>query len=73
LTVPTLRLYVRNLTERADEQRLEQTIRGLKGVYAAIASSAGHCVEIDFEDDDVSIHQLVAALAEAGFDARVAS
>ena len=71
--MPTLRLYVRNLTERADERRLEQTVRALKGVYAAVASSTGHCVEIDFEDDDVSIHQLIDALAAAGFEAQVAS
>lgn len=71
--MPTLRLYVRNLTERADERRLEQTLRNLKGVYAAVASSEGHCVEIDFEDDDVSIHELIAAIGTLGFDARLAS
>jgi copper chaperone CopZ len=71
--MPTLRLFVRNLTERADEPRLEQTIRSLKGVYAAVANAEGHCVEIDFEDDDVSIHQLIATIATAGFDAQVAS
>jgi hypothetical protein len=71
--MPTLRLYVRNLTDRAGERRLEQTIRGLDGVYAAIASAVGHCVEIDFEDDDVSIHQIVAAIAAVGFDAQLVS
>ena len=71
--MPTLRLYVRNLTNRADEGRVEQAIRSLRGVYAAIASSEGHCVEIDFEDDDVSINELIDAIATAGFDARLVS
>jgi hypothetical protein len=71
--MPTLRLCVTNFTERAHERLLEQTLRALPGVYCAVANCAGRCIEIDFEDDDVSIHQIVTALAAIGFDAHLAS
>jgi copper chaperone CopZ len=71
--MPTLKLIVRNFTERADERRLERAVRALKGVYGVVANCEGHCLEIDFEDDDVSIHQIVGAVRDAGFEARLAS
>ena len=71
--MPTLKLYVRNLTERADERRLEQMLRALRGVYGVVASCDGRCLELDFEDDDVSIHHIIATVAAAGFDAQLVS
>jgi copper chaperone CopZ len=71
--MPTLKLYVRNLTMADEERRIAQTVRSLAGVYAVVANCEGHCLEVDFEDDDVSVAEIVDAIAAAGFEAHLAS
>lgn len=71
--MPTLKLYVSNLTLADDEHRIVKTVRSLPGVYCAVANHEGHCVEVDFEDDDVSVPEIVAAITAVGFDVHLAS
>lgn len=71
--MPTLKLFVRDLCEHAAERRLENAVRSLSGVHGAVANHEGHCLEIDFEDDDVSIPEILDAVRAAGFDPHLAS
>ena len=71
--MPTLKLYVSNLRMRNEVQQIEHAVLSLNGVYGVVAHHEGHCLEVDFEDDDVSVPQIVAAIAAAGFDAHLAS
>lgn len=67
--MPTARLNVEGLASAADEKRLETRVRGLAGVYGAVASCRNHCIEIDFEDDEAKLDDIVAAASAAGFEA----
>ena len=48
--MPTVKLSVRGLTA-GNEADLERALRAIEGVFGAVASRAGGCCEIDFEDD----------------------
>lgn len=70
--MPTARLKVRGLQSTGDEKQLESSVRGLTGVYGAVASYRDHCMEVDFEDDEVNVNEIVAAASAAGFEATLA-
>jgi hypothetical protein len=70
--VPTGRFLVRGLRTKSDEAALERVLLGLGGVHACVASSRSRCVEVDFEDDVVSVAMIIAAAAAAGFEASLA-
>lgn len=70
--MPTAKLSIRGLYSRDDEKHLETTVRSLTGVYGAVASCRDHCMEVDFEDDEVKIDDIVTAAGAAGFEARLA-
>ena len=67
--MPTARLNVHGMQSSADEKRLESTVLGLAGVYGAVASCSSHCLEVDFEDDEVNVSEIVVAATAAGFPA----
>jgi copper chaperone CopZ len=69
--MPTVKLSVRGLTA-GNEADLERALRAIEGVFGAVASRAGGCCEIDFEDDVVAIDELLDAARRAGFDATLA-
>ncbi|HEX6133610.1 MAG TPA: hypothetical protein VFZ24_06595 [Longimicrobiales bacterium] len=71
--MPTAKLIVRELRSTAAEQQLEHVLTGLAGVYGAVANCGDGCVEVDFEDDEVTIDEIVAAANAAGFQATLAS
>lgn len=70
--MPTLKLLLPDLREPEDERRLEQAYADVGGVYRAIASHGGHCVEIDFEDDEITPSRLIEIARGVGFEARLA-
>lgn len=70
--MPTARLKIDGLASAADEKQLETRIRGLTGVYGAVASCRDHCMDVDFEDDEVKIDDIVETAGAAGFQARIA-
>ena len=71
--MPTARLRIDGLVSAADERHLETSVRGLTGVYGAVASCRDRCIEIDFEDDEVKLDEIVDAAGAAGFRATPAS
>lgn len=70
--MPTAKLKIRGLRSAEDEKQLETTVRGLSGVYGAVASCRNHCMEVDFEDDEVKVDDIVTAAGAAGFEATLA-
>ncbi|HEX6307381.1 MAG TPA: hypothetical protein VFZ69_04280 [Longimicrobiales bacterium] len=70
--MPTAKLLVRGLDSPTRERELERVLNGLSGVYGAVASCRDACVEVDFEDDEVTIDEIVAAASTAGFQATLA-
>jgi copper chaperone CopZ len=68
----TMKLRAPGLTGEADAQRAEAALHGLAGVYGAVVSPMEHCIEIDFEDDEVTADQILEALRHAGVEARLA-
>jgi len=67
-TMPTVRLHVRGL-EAADEEPLERIMTDLPGVFGAVANHEDRTLEIDFEDDVVSLDELIQAAGSSGFTA----
>jgi hypothetical protein len=67
--VPTGKLLVRGLRTESDERALECRLLELPGVHGCVASSSARCVEVDFEDDRVSLAEMVEAASGLGFTA----
>lgn len=67
--MPTAKLKIHGLHSSGDEKQLENSVRGLAGVYGAVASCRDHCMEVDFEDDEVKVNDIVAAASAVGFEA----
>lgn len=70
--MPTAKLKIRGLRSTDDEKRLETTVRQLTGVFGAVASCRDHCMEVDFEDDEVMVDDIITAASAAGFEATLA-
>jgi copper chaperone CopZ len=65
--VPTAVFRVSDLAGDDCERRLAAALKALPGVHGSVASSTQACVEVDFEDDEVSMSEIVEAGASAGF------
>jgi len=70
--MPSLKLRVPDLCERSDEAKLVRAVCGRPGVYGAVACASSHCIEVDFEDDEVTVQHLIEVLREVGFEAILA-
>jgi copper chaperone CopZ len=54
------------------QQKVERALKGVAGVYSAVVDLPDGIAEVDFEDDAVTSQQLIAAVAHAGYSARLA-
>jgi hypothetical protein len=70
--MPTARFMVTGLADDDAAHRLENGLLSLDGVHGAVASVSEACVEVDFEDDRVSVAEMLAAADRAGVSARLA-
>jgi hypothetical protein len=70
--MPCLRLYVPTLREAPDGKRISSVLCREPGVYSAIANCGEKVVEIDFEDDEVTVGRLVELVRDLGHDVRLA-
>jgi copper chaperone CopZ len=68
--MPTLKLIVRGMHDENDERRVQAALLARAGVYSAVVSRLTGCVEIDFEDDEVTIEALADTARAEGFEAR---
>lgn len=53
------------------QSKVERALKGVNGVYTAIVDWTGGEAEVDFDDDVLTTTQLVGAVRQAGYDAKV--
>lgn len=70
--MPCLRLHVPTLAPGDVADALERRLVGERGIYGVFAHPQERFVEIDFEDDEITIAQIVELFREAGHAARLA-
>jgi len=54
------------------QTKVEQALKGVSGVYTAVVDLQDGEAEVDFNDDAATTDQLVAAVAKAGYAAKLA-
>ena len=67
-----IKLRVTGMTCGHCQAKVERALRGTRGVYSAFVDLQSGEAEIDFEDDTVTTGQLVAAVQQAGYGAKLA-
>lgn len=55
-----------------DETSLQARVKAVPGVLFALVSAGGECLEVEFEDDEVTPAQIVDVVAELGCSAELA-
>jgi copper chaperone CopZ len=68
----TLKLRVTGMTCGHCRTKVETALKGAGGVYSAVVDLETGEAEVDFNDDSATTDQLIAAVARAGYGARVA-
>jgi copper chaperone len=67
-----VKLRVTGMTCGHCQAKVEKALKGIAGVYSAVIDLPDGEAEIDFNDDTVTTQQLVAAVASAGYAAKLA-
>lgn len=67
--MPCLKLRLAGPPDTAAEQRLARALEAEPGVFGVVMCHDTRGVEIDFEDDEVTIQRLIAIARAEGFDA----
>lgn len=70
--MPSLKLSVPDMRGRGCEQKLEAAYAGEPGVYCVVACATTRCLEIDFEDDEVTLMRLMEIARDTGYPASLA-
>lgn len=63
---------MRGMTGADCAERIERALRNEPAVFGAVASHATGRVEVDFEDDEISIDRLAGVIAGQGYDVAIA-
>jgi len=66
-----IKLRVLGMTCGHCQAKVEKALKGVSGVYSAIIDLPDGEAEVDFDDDSVTTDQLVAAVTQAGYSAKV--
>jgi len=66
-----IKLRVTGMTCGHCQAKVEKALRGVSGGYSAIVDLPDGEAEVDFDDDSVTTEQLVAAVTQAGYSAKV--
>ena len=67
-----IKLRISGMTCGHCQAKVQQALKGVSGVYSAVVDLPDGEAEVDFDDDAVTTQQLVAAVARAGYGAKVA-
>ncbi len=51
---------------------VERALRGVRGVYSAVVDLQDGEVEVDFDDDALTVAALIAAVEHSGYGAKLA-
>jgi copper chaperone CopZ len=54
------------------QAKVEQALKGVSGVYSAVVDLPDGEAEVDFDDDQVTTAQLIGAVKQAGYGAKLA-
>ena len=68
----TLKLRVSGMTCGHCQMKVENALKQTAGVYSAVVGLDTGEAEIDFNDDTTTADQLVAAVKQAGYGAKLA-
>ena len=67
-----VKLRVTGMTCGHCQAKVEKALKSVSGVYTAVIDLPDGEAEVDFDDDRVTTEQLVAAIAQAGYGAKIA-
>ena len=67
-----VKLRVTGMTCGHCQAKVEKALKGVSGVYTAIIDLPDGEAEVDFDDDSVTTDQLIGAVQQAGYGAKVA-
>ncbi len=73
MAAPKPTLYVEGLKDQRTVRKVETTLKAVKGVKDVVVDPGLGEVFVEYDTQAVHVRDLVAALATAGFKARVAS
>jgi copper chaperone CopZ len=68
----TLKLRVTGMTCAHCQAKVEQALRGTAGVYSAVVDLPDGEAEVDFDDDAATVEQVIRAVQQAGYGAKLA-
>lgn len=68
----TMKLRVAGLDDEDAARRVESALRGEAGVFSVVASPRHGCIEVDFEDDEITAEHIMSCLRAVGFEAQLA-
>jgi copper chaperone CopZ len=68
----TLKLRVTGMTCAHCQAKVEQALRGTAGVFSAVVDLPDGEAEVDFDDDAATVEQVIRAVQQAGYGAKLA-
>ena len=66
-----VKLRITGMTCGHCQAKVEKALKSVSGVYTAVIDLPDGEAEVDFNDDSVTIEQLVAAVTKAGYGAKL--
>jgi copper chaperone CopZ len=66
-----VKLRITGMTCGHCQAKVEQALKGVRGVYSAIVDLPDGEVEVDFDDDAVTPAELLGAVQKAGYGAKL--
>lgn len=67
-----IKLRITGMTCGHCQAKVQKALKGVSGVYSAVVDLPDGEAEVDFDDDAVTTQHLVAAVAVAGYGAKLA-
>ena len=67
-----VKLWVTGMSCSHCQAKVEQALKGITGVYSAVVDLQDGEAEVDFNDDSLTTQQLIAAIEQAGYGAKLA-
>jgi len=66
-----VKLWITGMTCGHCQAKVETALKGVSGVYSAIVDLPDGEAEVDFDDDQVTTAQLIGAVKQAGYGAKL--
>lgn len=67
-----VKLRITGMTCGHCQAKVEKALKGVSGVYTAVIDLPDGEAEVDFDDDSVTTAQLIGAVQEVGYGAKLA-